>query len=526
MGSSHACYKNIKLFSVVSSMGSKPRVLVAGAGVSGLALAHYLKHRCVLTLAERASRTGGWVHTRQVDGFLFETGPRSLLARKGAEDCLALVEDLSLSSQVVLSDPNAARRFVWCDDMAKPLLLPSGPDIASLSALRPPIFSSQFFSACAKEPLVKPQLHDESVYDWTCRRFNQHIADWLIDPLVAGIYAGDPKRLSVQSCFGRLADMERQHGSIVRAMFKQKKSNLQLTSFGQKVWKNGTYSFSSGMSALTDSLMSQLGPKVNLRLGENGCIKGLLVNPSGGVLACLQGENGCFEWERFDYVCSTLSAQILASLLSLEHCPVAPPADMTVSELTKQLVEVLREDSQSGAATVWVVNMGWKNGQVLPAALKGFGLLVPTKQKLEILGISFDSCIFPEQQPVQAAAAQGPQTRLTVMLGGARHPWLCELPEASIFSRALSALELCFGSKVPAPDVYLCSLQRDCIPQYSLHHTHRVQRALALADKLKGLKLLGTSFGPGVSVNDCISSAKATVSALRRERPYDFMRES
>eukprot|EP00457_Paulinella_chromatophora_P006712 gb/GEZN01006731.1/.p1 GENE.gb/GEZN01006731.1/~~gb/GEZN01006731.1/.p1 ORF type:complete len:510 (+),score=56.53 gb/GEZN01006731.1/:32-1561(+) len=502
---------------------SKLSVLVIGSGISGLSLAHYLKQRCAVTLVDRAPRTGGWMNTRRRGSFLFETGPRSLLARRGAEDCLELVEELGLEQEVILSDPSASRRFVWSAKRGA-LLLPSGLDFSSLAALRPPVFSPQFLAGIAREPFVPRRAHDiedETVYDWACRRFNSHVADWLIDPLVAGIYSGDPKQLSVDTCFARFVQLEQQHGSVIRGALKPLPPARARSPFADQVWANGTYSFKHGIQVLADTLLRQMDSEVTVQLGPSGCVKGLAFAEDGGM-ACFTAADGSLEWRNYDYICSTLQAPPLARLLSLEDCSLPPPKDPLSNDpaLISAHQKLLQILSQGQAASVWVINLGYQ-ASVLPAKMRGFGLLVPTSQQLEVLGISFDSCIFPGQ----GGSDDNASTRITVMLGGARHPWLSSLPEAQILERAMTALDLCIGSKLPPPEEYLCSLQTNCIPQYSLGHGRRVEEAQQLARLVTNsrLRLSGTSFGRGVSVNDCIGTARSVVNDLRRERPYEFM---
>ena len=45
----------------------------------------------------------------------------------------------------------------------------------------------------------------------------------MIDAMVSGIHAGDARRLSLRATFPKMAAMESEHGSLVRAMLAKRK---------------------------------------------------------------------------------------------------------------------------------------------------------------------------------------------------------------------------------------------------------------------------------------------------------------
>ena len=529
--------------------------------------------RPVVQVVEAEQRVGGWICTRrlsssqhQAESFLFELGPRSLLTRRG-DATLQLVGALGLASappgssqppQLLLSDASARRRFIWSRPRQRAVLLPTG---LNASLLRFP-FTATVASSVLRELLTPARAgtvddEDESVHSFFSRRFSRVLADELIDPLIAGIYSGDASKLSVRSCFPALYQAEREHGGVLRAQWRhwrrrkrqtkpasgqQQQLQLQPDAWLPAVRSNGTYSFRDGMETLPKALQAAI-EKQGGAGGENGA--GAAAEPvirtgqrverlafdRHGVVAVINGRE-----ERYDRVLSTVSAPALAKLLhrssaaadtgsqdmqrasSIPPSPSPPQSVSSPAPLTSGLVHVSSPASLSSSAllsqiasslqslpyaSVWVVSVGY-DAAVLSHS--GFGLLCGSSHSDDVLGIAFDSCVFPQHNSAQQ------QTRLTVMLGGARFPHLASLSAAEVEQRALAALQRMLGVTRP-PSVVQATLTRDCIPQYVVGHQAWVrglqQAVIELNSRLgsERLQLLGNALH-GVSVNDLISESR------------------
>lgn len=470
----------------------KKRILVVGGGISGLAFTHalsrsVLKHAFDITLVERTHRLGGWIDTTHDGGFLMERGPRSLLTRRG-EHTVSLVEELGLDDEVITADPQSAKRYIWMEGSLH--MLPTGLNY-SLLKCRP--MKGILTTALLETFQNQSNLTDESVYDFIARRFSTTVADNLIDPMVAGIYAGDPKKLSVHSCFKMLPDFEQSHGSVVRGMFsKPKKSGVPPTHspLYKRIQKNtGIYSFKGGMSVLAQRLAhyckkssNVIHVRCNTTLDPNG-----LSFEEDGVRVRLRSQNNGdnVSDEKFDYVVSTINSSSLSSVL--QKVPNA-------SSLCQELSSIVD-------ASVCVVNVGFKHNVI--HKFPGFGFLVPTSQKdADVLGVTFDSYSFPQQNNTPKEA------RLTVMMGGTRRPDLLSLTNEQAEEVALKNLRHCLGIRV-MPDYMRAGVERSCIPQYYVGHTDKMRRIESLVAQLgqQRLSVLGSSFY-GVSVNDCVRRAR------------------
>lgn len=453
----------------------KPRHLIIGAGISGLALGWFLKKRFgenqTLTVLEASERSGGWIRTHRDQGFLFEEGPRSCRTKGAGLETLQLIEELGLCEEVISASPSAKKRFIYLEGQ-----LHSVPN-TFFSFLLSPLMKG-VLPALWREWQVPPSnLEDESIADFIGRRLGKEIAKKLMDPLVSGIYAGDIDKLSLRSCFPEMHRIEQTHGSLVKGMFQKRKIEDNLSAFIKAQRRTPIFSFKNGMETLVKALQSRLTPNIQFscRVKQISCEKDAV---------CVSLENG--QELKGDRVFLAVPAAVAGSLLE--------KVDPTSAE---KLVK-------SPCATVAVVNMGW-NQKVLKH--EGFGYLVPSSQKQAILGVVFDSFAFAEQND------QANQTRLTVMMG-MHHPEVEKLSEEEIKKRSQEALNQHLGIFFK-PDVIRVFVAKRAIPQYEVGHQARL---LKIENDLKStsasrLFLVGSAWR-GVAVNDCIAEAKKVAESL------------
>lgn len=455
---------------------TQKRWIILGGGISGLSLAWFLKRRfgerIDLKLLEKTERPGGWIRTIQEDGFLFEKGPRGCRTKGNGSAMLALIEQLGLQHQVIVSSPSARHRYMWMDNKLR--RLPAG-----LFSLIASSFLRAVLPACLRDLRAPPsEQEDESIYQFISRRFSPAIAEKLMDPLVSGIFAGDIRKLSLKSCFPFLHQWEQSYGSVLKGALASRREKTTTSSpFIERVQKHPLVSLKRGMGSLVDALGQQLQP--HLLLSHEA--RALRCRPKGIEIELTNGAT-----LEADRLFSTISAHALAPLIApIDH------------EFSLRLAEI-------PMASLAVVNLGYHRS-VLPK--QGFGYLVPTSEKENILGVVWDSSVFPQQNHMPE------ETRLTVMMGGAHLPHLVKLPEEKLKTLALHAVSSHLGIEA-APTAISVTVAKSAIPQYLVGHAQRVRM---LETRLPGvvphLTLSGHSFY-GISVNDCIAGNKYLESGL------------
>jgi len=453
------------------------RIIILGAGVSGLSLGWFLKRRfgsrISLHILEKSHRAGGWIQSTRKEGFLFEQGPRSCRTRGSGVETLKLIEQLGLEDEVIVADPSAHYRYLLLNKKLR--RLPTGPLSFLFAPLMwgvVPAFIRDLFVRRSKE-------EDESIYHFIKRRFGSSMAEKFIDPLTTGIYAGDIQKLSIKSCFRLLHEFEQQGGSVVRGMLKKRKNRKHTSSkFVQEIKRASIFSLKGGMEDLTEELSYRLDDNIVY----SSEVKAIHCTP---MRTAVELENGtAFE---ADHIFSTMPAHSLAPLFQNVH-----------EEITKHLLGI-------PSVSIATVNLGYHNKALKK---KGFGYLIPSKEKEDILGAVWDSSVFPQQNQLRE------ETRLTVMIGGAHMADFETYSEDDFLEIATSAVQRHLGIQI-TPNASLVKVSRQAIPQYLVGHSSRVSKIEDILSRVfPKLTLHGSSFH-GVSVNDCIANSKRLEEALK-----------
>jgi len=513
-------------------------VAVIGGGISGLSAAYYLSKAQLPNLAkivvlEAGPRLGGWVHSRRSeDGAIFEFGPRTLrpYGRSGL-NTLLMVEELGLQHRLLYvpkTHPAAKRRFVYADGGLH--ALPGGAkSILSPFAAKP--FSESLPKIILREAVKKyPTIEDESVHDFIGKHFGQDLANYVMNPLCRGIFAGDSRLLSARSCFAVPFQIASNHGSVVRGVVKsagarmgRRFTNAEPTEeetwseaelrWKEKVQGTSVWTLKGGLQDLSDAMVEKLGqdPRVEIRL--NAPVASIAPSPATDGLRITTATSGNVANSSQDLTASCLDADHVITSIYAKDLANALSSSLASSRTTVGHVEELAKALRIiPAVTVCVVNLEY-SGDVLP--FPGFGYLVPSFESEALLGCVFDSAALPYHN----ARHGKPTTRLTVMIGGAwyeRHfgdPDTTPPPLARFEEMAIAAVRDHLQVQVEPCRTHV-TLQKNCIPQYLVGHyrlLNEIESSLN-ASKLP-LSLIGSSF-KGVSVNDCAFNARKEVEAL------------
>lgn len=451
------------------SSGERVQVAVVGAGIAGLTLGYRLTQRGVgVRVVEGAPRAGGNIQSELRDGYRCEWGPNGFLDNEPAT--LRLVDDLGLRDQIAPASALANTR--WIVRGGKLRALPTKP---------PAFLTSDVLSVAGRarvmlewaQPAAKSG-DDESVWEFARRRIGREAADVLVDAMVTGVYAGDPRRLSLEAAFPRMRAMEREHGSLLRAMRAMKRAGK---AGGSPMGPGGTLtSFRDGMETLVRALGQSLGTHLTL----------------GRRLVSLRPRAGGWHLE-FEGGAALDCDRVVLACPAWHASPLVQPLD---AGLAGELDAI-------PSAPVVVVCVGWKESDIV-AVTPGFGFLLPSRERFGILGTLFDSCVFPARAPQGRAIWR-------TMLGGARERGVIDLDDGAITSRVLRAYEKLLGVRATPDMVYIVRHARG-IPQYPVGHVQRVRRIEERTAGLPGLTLAGNSYH-GISMNACIKEAETLAAA-------------
>lgn len=460
-------------------MSTQVQAVVVGAGISGLTAAYALKKSGITTILFEASpRPGGVIQSTPRDGFLIECGPQSF---SGNASIASLCQDLGLLDERIFADPKAPR-YVLIDRQFRNV--PMGPGL-----LLSPFMSGGTFLAALRDLLgsSRPPESDESIADFTRRKFTPTFLDRLVGPFVSGVYAGDPEKLSLRAAFPILYEAEATKHSLIRgavAVLKARKSKQS----DAPVDKPTLQSFNHGNETLTQALAKNLDDQLFCGIEVTAA---RALDPGHEAKAA-----------RFHLTLHTPRGEehIEAERLVLA-CP-SPAAGRILAPLNSQFETEL---SAIESVPVAVVSLGYRQPDVAHP-LNGFGFLVPRSSGLNALGTVWNSSLFPGRAP------QG-HVLLTSFVGGATNPAIVEKSPEELVSLIHREITPLLAIRNP-PIFSNVAVWPQAIPQYNLGHIARIAAVEKLRADFPGLHFAGNYLN-GPAIGTCIERALKVADEIR-----------
>ncbi|HRE84015.1 MAG TPA: protoporphyrinogen oxidase [Opitutaceae bacterium] len=439
-------------------------IAVVGGGVTGLAAAHALTRAGKrVRLFEASPRLGGVIQTElDPQGWLIEAGPNSLLL--GDPPLVRLLDQLGLTSKLCEASPAAKNRYIVRNGRLQAVpTSPSGFLTTSLFTLGSKL---RLIRELARRP--RQRTTDLSLAKFMESHLGQDLVDYAVQPFVSGIYAGNAEKLSARHAFPSLWENERQHGSLLRAQQAQAKARRQR---GER--RPRLVSFQGGLETIPRALASTLLP---------GCVE-----LNAQVEAVIRDHAWQLVWRHEGEVQTESFSDVIFAL------PASALAKITVGTLGERPLAALEAVEHPPISAAF---LGFQRNQVAHP-LDGFGMLVPAKEKRDVLGAIFSSSLFPGRAPLDHVA-------LHVMVGGALQPDLALRPPHEIRARILSDLTPLLGLRGEPVFVRQRTWPR-AIPQYNIGY-ERVKEAIATFEATHpGLRVAGP-VRDGISLPACLAS--------------------
>lgn len=453
-------------------MTREREIIVIGAGITGLSCAWELKknHRDVEIL-EVQNRIGGQIHTEEVDGFIFESGPNTGVVKH--PEVAELFEDMADRCSLETARDSSKRRLIWKGNQFHEL--PSGP----VSAITTPLFTWKDKFRILGEPWRKKGTDpDETVGALAERRLGKSFVEYAVDPFLSGVYAGDPYRLPVRLALPKLYHLEQNYGSFIRGSFALAK--IPKSERDKKATKK-VFSSVGGFSNLVEALGDAIGHD---RITTDA--KNIVIVPcheEGANWTVTFGN----ETIHCQHVVTTCGAYALPSLL-----PFVDPSQMA-------------KISNLFYAPVVQIGVGIRHTEGLN--YKAFGGLVPSKENQEMLGILFPSACFVNRAP------QGGAT-FAYFIGGIRHPEYLlksDLELKDLVNRSLH--EVLKYPRDKQADVIRIYRHPRAIPQYFTDMDERLQVLQAIEEQYPTLHIIG-NLRDGIGMGDRIKQGTDMGKAL------------
>ena len=443
-------------------------LLVIGGGISGLASAFFLQQKGFkVTLLEAAARVGGNIQSLEHNGFLLERGPNSWIHNR--HGMARLLDELDLHGECVTANSAAKRRYI-----AQNGRLVALPDSIG-SVLTTPMLNLRGKLRLLAEPCIGRASREESIAEFITRRLGSQCLDWLVDPFVSGIYAGDPKQLSIQAAMPKLYALETKYGSLMRGGVVR----LQQTRRQPRdpALTGAMLSFRQGLQQLPESLAQQLGKAIHTNVEVDR------IN-YGGKLSW-QVQSGDRLWQTSRLVLAIPANQVARLIGEL---------DDNQNGTIKQAQAYLRAVPYPAVASI---SMAFKRHQI-SHPLDGFGALIPYREQRRTLGVLFPSSVFTGRCPKDTCL-------LTAFIGGARNNEVMTWNPARRQQQVLDDLSDLLGI-LGSPLWVEESFWPRAIPQYTLGHLQRAAQIEASLASFPGL-YLRSNWHDGVALGDCIDNA-------------------
>jgi len=438
----------------------KPTVII-GAGISGLSAAYYLARAGQPSLIlDPRPRPGGVIQTERVEGCIIEGGPDSFLAAK--PEALAMIRELGLEAEIIAS--NDHQRKTYIRRHGRMVRMPDGLMMVVPTKIMPMALSGllgwgtkirmglEFFRRPA------PPLPDRSIAAFIRDHYGQEAVDYLAEPLLSGVYGGDPRDLSVNTVLPRFADLEKRYGSLTRGVLETRPKQTAAALF---------QTLKGGLGQWIDAILAAIRDKSELRQITADAIE----RTPGGFRIKAAGD-----WLETADVVLACESHNAAKLLD------------------GRLAELLSGIAYSSSVVVALAYNG-------PPPMPGFGFLIPRKERRQIVACTWVGTKFPYRAPPGTTLAR-------CFLSGE------DEPDIGAIHRELQNLTGVRGD----PRFHRVFRWPRTMAQYGVGHAQRIAEIQQLAAAIPGLYLAGNAYS-GIGIPDCVRTGKQAAENISRADP-------
>lgn len=457
------------------------KVVIIGGGISGLSAAYFLAKRGIgSTIFESRPRLGGVIQTEHVAGCTLEAGPDSFISAKPA--ALELIRELGLAGEVIGSNDFSRKTYVWKQGRLLPL--PEGLMMMVPTKIMPllatPLLGWSTKARMGLELFHPPRRHseDQSVSAFITEHYGPEAVDYLAEPLLSGIYGGNPDDLSVTSVLPRFLSLAQRYGSLTRGVLIERAKTERAKAGNNHVPPAPLFrTLKGGLGQMVDALIASIRDTIEVCHRRVDAVErtepGFHVRAGG-------------DWIAAEHVIVACEAHSAASL---------------VEALDGRLAELLAAVPYSSSMTV---ALGF-NANDLAERPRGHGFLVPKKERRHLMACTWVGEKFPFRVPDGTVVAR-------CFLGGTDDAGVLDTSDETVAAIVSSELREIAGIRAAPKFVRIHRWPRS-MAQYTVGHPQRAAEIEARAKAIPGLALAGNAYD-GIGIPDCIRLGKKAAAGI------------
>jgi oxygen-dependent protoporphyrinogen oxidase len=450
------------------------RVAIVGGGVAGLAAAYFLRDRAdAVTVLEGSPRLGGKLAISEVAGLAVDSGAEALLARR--PEAVELISELGLADQLVYPGTTTARIWTRGEFRSLPRRQFMGVP-GDFDELERTGVVSEAGVARAREDASRPTTRrdgDVSVAEFVGARLGDEVVDRLVEPLLGGVYAGRPDRLSYEATLPALAQASLRHQSLADAV------NVLLgpaSAVRDAASAPVFATLAAGLGTLPEALARASGAEVRTK----ATVRELARTADGWRLTV--GPTISPEYVEADAVILALPARPAGRLVGQVGGAGSVAADLAGIEYASMAIVTLAYPVSAF-------------GQ----PLSGSGYLVPAVDGKPVKAATFSTVKWPHQMT-------GPVHVVRCSVGRIGEEEVLQRDDADLVKLAATDFSAATGAAGSPVDARVTRWGGG-LPQYTVGHLDRIARIRAGIAALGGLAVCGAAYD-GIGVPACIASAR------------------
>ncbi|WP_409238081.1 protoporphyrinogen oxidase [Streptomyces sp. PA5.6] len=475
-------------------------VIVVGGGISGLTAAWRLRADAEVTVLEGAARIGGKLRTGTLAGVPVDEGAESLMALR--PEAVRLAQEVGLGD--ALCDPAPTPTTLWSNGALRPLPpghvmgIPTDPDLMAGTGL----LSDEGVARLRHEEALpaKPLTEDASVAEYLIGRLGQETVDRLVEPLLGGVYAGRPDRLSLRAVLPRVAAVAERGEPLLEALRGMRTPGGGAFPRADAPRTVPVQGLRGGTGRLPLAVAAASGARVltgtrarELQRTPGGRWRVLAVTGDGPLLL------------EADAVILAVPAYEAAELLR-PHAPLAD-ADLGAIQHASTAVVTLAFPRARALTRAPGSGPGHAPGEVFP---EGNGFLVPAVDGRALKAATFLSNKWRWQREGAPDVFL-----LRTSIGRVAEEHRLAVPDRHLVRSSVIELHQALGS-IGEPVAARVTRWERGLPQYGVGHIERVARVRAAVAKLPGLALCGAAYD-GVGVAACVATGTAAARQITED---------